>query len=72
MNRRNRTGTVRIQMSVNPTTNAVLENLASLGFFAKNRAEVAAAILAQWIWDNEDKLARRGIELPKKPQKRAS
>ncbi len=66
MPRRNRTPTVRVPLSLEPATNAVLEDLATLGIFGKNKAEVASALLAQWIWDNEDKLSRRGIQLPRK------
>jgi hypothetical protein len=71
MRRRNKAATVRLQLSVDPTTNDVLEDLASLGVFAKNRAEVATAILSQWVWENEEKLARRGIELPRKRSNRS-
>jgi hypothetical protein len=63
MSRRNRAGTVRVPLSLDPAKNRVLEELADVGIFGKNKAEVASAILAQWIWQNEEKLRRHGITL---------
>jgi hypothetical protein len=63
MPRRNRTSTVRVPLSLDPAKDRVLEQLARLGLFGKNKAEVASTILAQWIWDNEEKLRRHGIRL---------
>lgn len=63
MPRNNRTPTVKVALSLDPAKNGVLEELAGLGIFGKNKAEVASTILAQWIWDNEEKLHRQGIEL---------
>ncbi len=63
MARKNRTSTVRVPLSLDPTTDAVLERLAHLGVFGKNKAEAAATILGHWIWDNQDKLAQQGIKL---------
>lgn len=61
--RRNRTETVRVPLSLDPTTDTVLEGLARLGVFGKNKAEVGATILGHWIWDNQEKLAKQGIQL---------
>lgn len=63
MPRRNRTKTVRVPMSLDPTTDSVLERLARIGIFGKNKAEVAVTILRRWIWDNQDKLTRQRIQL---------
>jgi len=54
---------VKVALSLDPAKNSVLEELAGLGIFGKNKAEVASTILAQWIWDNEEKLRRQGIKL---------
>ncbi len=62
MPRNNRTPTVKVPLSLDPAKNGVLEELAGLGIFGKNKAEVASTILAQWIWDNEEKLRRQGIK----------
>jgi len=52
-----------VTLSLDPAKNGVLEELAGLGIFGKNKAEVASTILAQWIWDNEEKLRRQGIRV---------
>ncbi len=66
MPKRNRTTTVRVPLSLDPTTDKILQELASIGPFGRNKAQVAANILSRWIWDNEEKLARRGIEITRK------
>jgi len=63
---RNRTGTIRVPLSLDPITDGVLERLAAIGLFGKNKAQVAATILGQWVWDNEEKLGRHGIKLKKR------
>jgi hypothetical protein len=63
MARRNRVGTVKVPLSLDPTTDRVLEELAGIGIFGKNKAEVGSSILREWIWENEDKLARQGVRL---------
>jgi hypothetical protein len=63
MKRRNRTATVRVPLSLDLTTDSVLERLAQTGVFGKNKAEVAVTILRHWIWDNEEKLTRQSIQL---------
>jgi len=63
---RNRTGTIRMPVSLDVTTNRVLEDLARLGMFGKNRAEVALSIIRTWIWENEQKLDRQGVVLAKR------
>jgi hypothetical protein len=63
MSRRNRTETVKVPLSLDPTTDSILEDLAHFGLFGKNKAEVASAILRNWIWSNEEKLKRQGIRL---------
>jgi hypothetical protein len=52
-----------VLLSLDPTTDAVLEKLAHMGLFGKNKAEVASAILREWIWTNEEKLSRHGVTL---------
>jgi hypothetical protein len=61
--RKNRVGTIKLPLSLDPTLNRVLEELASGGIFGKNKAEVAVSILWKWLWDNEDKLGRQGVRL---------
>jgi hypothetical protein len=63
MAHRNRTATVRVPLSLDLTTDSVLERLAERGIFGKNKAEVAVTILRHWLWDNEEKLTRQSIQL---------
>lgn len=66
MKRRNRTETIRVILSLDPATDGVLEYLAHIGLFGKSKARVAATIIGNWIWDNEEKLNRQGIRIQKK------
>jgi|HubBroStandDraft_4_1064222.scaffolds.fasta_scaffold1249905_2 hypothetical protein len=66
MTRRNRTGTVRLLVSLDTSTDGILEDLACAGIFGKNKAEVALKIIREWIWSNEEKLTRHGIKLFKR------
>jgi hypothetical protein len=66
MSRRNRTETIKVPLSLDPTTNVILEDLAHIGLFGKNKAEVASSILRDWIWSNEEKLERHGINFATK------
>jgi hypothetical protein len=50
-------------LSLDLTTDSVLERLAEIGIFGKNKAEVAVTILRHWLWDNEEKLTRQSIQL---------
>ena len=63
MSRRNAIPTVKVPLTLDMATNRILEQLASIGVFGKNKAEVAAGILRTWIWDNEEKLGRQGVAL---------
>ncbi len=72
MARRNRTQTIRLTLSLDPTTDKVLEDLATIGPFGKNKAQVASMILSQWIWDNEEKLSRNGVKLVRSSKSKAT
>jgi hypothetical protein len=52
-----------VPLSLDLTTDSVLERLAEIGIFGKNKAEVAVTILRHWLWDNEEKLTRQSIQL---------
>jgi hypothetical protein len=51
-----------------------LEELAQIGILGKTKSEIAARIVTDWIWNNEDRLLRQGINLKdeKTSKKRAS
>ena len=64
MAKRNRTDTRKVQLSLDPATNTVLEDLATSGLLGKNKAEVGTAIISRWIWSNLEKLNDLGVKLP--------
>jgi hypothetical protein len=55
--------TERAQLSISDNTNRILEAVAELGILGKTKSEVAARIVTDWIWSNEDRLMRQGISL---------
>jgi hypothetical protein len=63
MRGKNPVGTERVQMSLSDTANGVLERLAEIGILGKTKAEIATRIVTDWVWQNEDRLARQGIPL---------
>src|SRR3972149_5537707 len=63
MSRKNRVQSVKIPFLLYSSLNHVLEQLAMRGLLGKNKAEVARAILWDWVWDNEEKLRRQGVRL---------
>ena len=63
MRARNPVRTERAQLSISDNTNRILEAVAGLGLLGKTKAEVAARIVTDWIWSNEDRLMRQGIGL---------
>ena len=56
-------------MSLSDTANSALEKLAEIGILGKTKAEIAARIVTDWIWENEDRLLRQGIPLDRKRRK---
>jgi hypothetical protein len=71
MPRTNRVETVKVGLSLDPATNQVLDELATIGLFGKNKSEVGSTIIRMWTWDNEEKLTRHGINLVKAGSKPA-
>jgi len=55
--------TARAQLSLSANTDRILEEVAKLGVLGKTKAEVAARIITDWIWQNEDRLSRQGVRL---------
>lgn len=63
MRRKNRVRTKRAQLSISDNTNRILQEIANLGILGKTKAEIAGRIVTDWIWANEDRLLRQGIQL---------
>jgi hypothetical protein len=62
MRGKNTIQTERFQLSLSKNLAAVLAQLAELGL-GKTKAEIATWIITDWVWNNEDRLARQGIFL---------
>jgi hypothetical protein len=61
--RQNGIATVRIQVSIDATTDRVLQQMVPVGLHGKNKAEVASWVLREWIWHNQDKLEFVGVRI---------
>jgi hypothetical protein len=58
---RNNVGTVKLQPTVDATTDRVIGEMVQLGIHGTNKAEVASWILRHWIWSNQELLRENGI-----------
>jgi hypothetical protein len=72
MRPKNSVRTERAQLSISDNTNRILQDVADIGILGKTKAEVAARIVTDWIWRNEDSLARQGIKLREKSKRLVS
>jgi hypothetical protein len=63
MPRRNVIASKKLQVSVDATTDRVLEDMVPLGIHGKNKSEVASWIIREWIWHAQERLERNGIAL---------
>jgi hypothetical protein len=61
--RKNAIGTVRFSVSIDPTTDRVLQAMVPVGLHGKNKAEVASWVIREWIWHNQEALARIGVRI---------
>ena len=66
MPKRNGVPTVRLQVSIDRTTDKVLENMIPVGLHGKNKSEVASWIIREWIWHNQGPLAGVGVSITPK------
>lgn len=66
MARRNGISTSKLQLTVDRTTERIIEDMISLGIHGTTKAEVAAWIIRNWIWNSQDQLRANGIELNSK------
>lgn len=61
--RANATGTTKLQLTVDVTTDRLVGEIAALGIHGVNKSEVACSILRMWIWENQSKLRESGIDI---------
>jgi len=64
--RRNGVKTVKLQLTVDETTDRMLEEMVGLGIHGTTKAEVGSWVIRTWIWENQDKLRMNGINFQKK------
>lgn len=53
--------TCKLQVTVDATTDRLIDELAQLGVHGTSKAEVACSILRMWLWENQEKLAQNGV-----------
>ena len=70
MRPKNSVRTARAQLSISDNADRILQRVADIGLLGKTKAEVAARIVTDWIWKNEDRLLRQGIKLSQGSDKR--
>lgn len=70
MVRRNGVKTVKLQLTVDETTDRILEEMVSLGIHGPTKAEVGAWVIRTWIWEKQDQLRINGITLQKQTARR--
>lgn len=63
MRQKNNVRTERAQLSLSDNTDRILRQVADIGILGKTKSEVAARIVTDWIWSNEDRLMRQGIRI---------
>lgn len=61
MARSNVVETSKLQVTVDATTDRLIDELARIGIHGTSKAEVACSILRMWLWDNQEKLMQNGV-----------
>jgi hypothetical protein len=68
MKKRNAVQTERLQLSLDPQTFKILGEMAAIGLYGKNEAEVASFLLRTWLLANRTELGSLGIKLVRSPR----
>jgi len=63
---RNRVGTKRPKLSLDPQTHRVLEDMVAVGIYVKTTAEVGSYLVRTWLRENREELKEFGIRVVKK------
>ena len=69
MRKKNSKPSARAQLSISQNTDRILEEIARIGLLGKTKSEVAARLVTDWIWQNEDRLERQGISIRPRSRK---
>ena len=65
MARRSSVNTVKLQLTVDETTDRLLDDMVGVGIHGTTKAEVGSWVIRTWIWENQDRLRTNGISLLK-------
>ncbi len=63
MARRNGVKTVKLQLTIDETTDRIIDEMVGLGIHGPSKAEVASWIIRTWVWENQGNLRNNGISL---------
>lgn len=65
MARRSSVKTVKLQLTVDESTDRILEDMVGVGIHGTTKAEVGSWVIRTWLWENQDQLRTNGISLVK-------
>jgi hypothetical protein len=63
--RRSSVKTVKLQLTVDESTDRILEDMVGVGIHGTTKAEVGSWVIRTWLWENQDQLRTNGISLVK-------
>ena len=63
MRKTNSLSTALLRVSLDETTDKILERMIPVGIHGKNKPEVASWIIREWIWHNQEQLAGVGVSV---------
>ena len=55
--------TLRLQVTIDATTDRVIEQMVKLGIHGASKSEVACSVIRHWLWENQEKLRSNGITI---------
>ena len=61
--KRNGVETVKLQVTVDTNTARIIDEMVLLGIHGANKAEVAAWVISNWMWAQQDGLEKNGIRI---------
>lgn len=65
MARRNGVKTVKLQLTIDETTDRILDEMVSLGIHGATKAEVGTWVIRNWLWSNQESLRVNEINFKK-------
>jgi len=61
--RHNSVKTVKLQLTVDETTDRIMNEMVGVGIHGTTKAEVGSWVIRTWIWENQERLRTNGISL---------